>query len=591
MTQYNEIRSYHVNGGQFNRLPLTGIAIVIGLWGVLAIALIALLQAATTFDQPRLFLGLYDILISDNRIAYALQSALIQATLSTLCSVLIAIPLSLVMARRYHWFGMPFLRIMTGLAFVIPTTVAASGLLAVWGRQGVINHLIAAVSAILPFPIMELPSFFGLKAVVLAHVFFNAPLIIRILLPRLLSVPETHWRLARMTGMTARDQFRFIEWPSIKAMILPMMVLVFLFCFSSFALVLMLGGGPAVTTLEVEIYSAIRIAYDFHLAVILTLLQIAVAMIMLLIMVSHPIMRQAMPQSISAINPPSVHILVSPSVSLKIFDFIQIGILTILLVLPILALILRGISSDMISVLTAPSFWQALVNSLSIALASAICVTGLAVILAETRYRCESNRHQLSRWQQMIILFLESGVMMTLVIPSIVMGTAMFILLRHLSNVFVIAPYLVLFANILMGLPVSYRLISGKWIIARRQDHHIRLAYGISRMTNLRFLILPVMGRDIGLIFGMVAAMSMGDLGVIALFSSSDFETLPWLLYQQAGRYRTDEAAATAVLLMAVTVLVFIMGYVIGRWLSSAPSLAPSSAPFPASLTPFGARD
>jgi ABC-type Fe3+ transport system permease subunit len=61
-----------------------------------------------------------------------------------------------------------------------------------------------------------------------------------IFLPRILSVPENHWRLARMTGMTPRDQFRYIEWPAIRAMITPMMVLVFLFCFSSFSLVLML---------------------------------------------------------------------------------------------------------------------------------------------------------------------------------------------------------------------------------------------------------------------------------------------------------------------------------------------------------------
>ncbi len=59
----------------------------------------------------------------------------------------------------------------------------------------------------------------------------------------------------------------------------------------------------------------------------------------------------------------------------------------------------------------------------------------------------------------------------------------------------------------------------------------------------------------------MVAAMSMGDLGVIALFSSSDFKTLPWLLFEQAGRYRTDEAAATAVLLMLITLMVFMIGH------------------------------
>ncbi|MBT6256385.1 MAG: ABC transporter permease subunit [Alphaproteobacteria bacterium] len=567
MTNHSYIYNY-AHGFRF--LPLSGLVIVGALCGGFVLALSALLQAAAPLDAPQSF---YELLTSDARIGYALQSALFQAALSTIGSVMVAVPLSVVMARRYHWFGMTFLRLMTGLAFVIPTTVAASGLLAVWGRQGVINSILMAISDMTPLPLLELPSFFGLKAVVLAHIFFNAPLMIRIFLPRILSVPENHWRLARMTGMTPRDQFRYIEWPAIRAMIIPMMVLVFLFCFSSFSLVLMLGGGPAVTTLEVEIYAAIRIAYDFHLAVLLTMMQIAVAVIMLLIMLCHPLMRQTMPQAVTSIKPSSIHILSSRSNLLKILDIICVLFLFSLLILPILALFFKGLTGDLFIVLAEPVFWQALQNSLTIALTTACCVSFLAMMLAETRYQLGLINSP-TRWQIVARLLLESSVMITLVIPSIVMGTAMFILLRSYADIFAIAPYLVLTANILMGLPVSYRLISGKWVLARQQDQHLRLAYGMNRRTSLRFLIMPVMGRDIGLIFGMVAAMSMGDLGVIALFSSSDFKTLPWLLYEQAGRYRTDEASATAVLLMGVTIMVFILGSLTGRLLSRAPSMA-----------------
>jgi thiamine transport system permease protein len=60
---------------------------------------------------------------------------------------------------------------------------------------------------------------------------------------------------------------------------------------------------------------------------------------------------------------------------------------------------------------------------------------------------------------------------------------------------------------------------------------------------------------------------------VIALFASADFETLPWLLFQQAGRYRVDEAAATAVILMLVVVMLFGLGHGLGRWLSLPRSL------------------
>ena len=51
--------------------------------------------------------------------------------------------------------------------------------------------------------------------------------------------------------------------------------------------------------------------------------------------------------------------------------------------------------------------------------------------------------------------------------------------------------------------------------------------------------------------------MSLGDLGVIALFGSQDFVTLPWLLYQKMGSYRTDEAAVIALVTLTLTLVVF----------------------------------
>ncbi len=471
---------------------------------------------------------------------------------------------------------------LTGLAFVIPTTVAASGLLAIWGRQGVINQLIDAVNSFLPFiQIAELPSFFGLKAVVLAHIFFNAPLMIRVFLPRLLSVPDNHWRLARMVGMTPLQQFRWLEWPALKSMVLPMMGLVFLFCFSSFALVLMLGGGPRVTTLEVEIYAAIRIAFDLDLAVGLTVLQVMIAFAVLGVMMLHPMMRQTMPQVVMPMRPPIGFMLASPSPVLKVLDILLISGLVVLLVLPLLALMIKGLGGDMITVITSAKLWRAMMNSVSIALASAICVTGAAMLLAEWRVLLSFkiaalNQHEAYRTRtgyDVMLLIMESSVMVYLILPAIVMGTAWFILLRGVANVFVIAPFLVLMANIMMALPVAYRLLIGKWMTMRHQDERLRQAYGIRGINGFRYLTIPVMSREIGLIFGMVAAMSMGDLGVIALFASADFETLPWVLFQQAGRYRVNEAAATGLILMLVVIMLFSLGHGLGRWLSLPRSL------------------
>jgi len=65
------------------------------------------------------------------------------------------------------------------------------------------------------------------------------------------------------------------------------------------------------------------------------------------------------------------------------------------------------------------------------------------------------------------------------------------------------------------------------------------------------------MRRELGFAAGLTAALSMGDLGVIALFGSNQFQTLPWLLYQTMIRYRADEAAAMALVLLLLGIGLF----------------------------------
>ena len=552
-------------------LPATlpGLLLVAGLWGFLLLALGALLGVDVGSDARGASIATW----FDARTGAILWSATSQALLSALGSLAVAVPASIMLARRYRWFGMRLLRLLVGLAFVIPTTVAASGLLAIWGRQGVINQAIDAVNAVVPeaLPMValpELPTFFGLKAVVLAHIFFNAPLMIRVFLPRILSVPDTHWRLARMMGMTAWQQGRWIEFPAMKPLILPMVGLVFLFCFSSFSLVLMLGGGLRVTTLEVEIYSALRIAFDLPMAVALTLLQVGMALsvlVVLLRLAPHQADKNqsSWNQPIMTMRAPCDDILSANNFSLKTLDIFMIAILVLLLIFPLAALAWRGVSGDVLAVLTNPHFWRAMGNSVGIAVASGVLVVGLACVLAETRT-------QLTREG---VALLEMGVMVYLVVPAIVMGTAWFILLRGVADVFAVAPFLVLVANVMLGLPVAYRLLIGKWLAMRGRDDKLRLAYNLRGWRGVRFLTIPLMGREIGLIFGLGMAMSMGDLGVIALFASADFTTLPWLLYQQAGRYRVDEAAVTALMLMLVVSALFALGNGLGKWLARPPTL------------------
>jgi len=72
-------------------------------------------------------------------------------------------------------------------------------------------------------------------------------------------------------------------------------------------------------------------------------------------------------------------------------------------------------------------------------------------------------------------------------------------------------------------------------------------------------IILPRIRRPLGFAAGLAAALSMGDLGVIALFAGEAEETLPLAMYRLMGAYRMDAAAGAALLLLAISLLLFWM--------------------------------
>ena len=548
-----------------------GIALMIFILGILAITSLISIDPVARVDGQ----------ILTPRVMYVLKSSGLQAALSAICSLALAIPASVVMARRYSWVGMALMRLALPVAMVTPTAVAASGLLAVWGRQGMVMDSFRAINSIPFLPdIPALPAIYGLHGVILAHIFFNAPLMIKIFLPRILSVPDNRWRLARLTGMNAFDQFRLIEWPTIRRMVAPILVLVFMFCFSSFALVLMLGGGPAVTTLEVEIYSAVRIESDLAKAALLTCLQLLVAGGVLLFMTALPSANQAVNLTIATMKHGIVMMLPSKGKTLMAWDLFWMLILALVVVAPIAAIIIKGLSiSGFDRVMGYASFWRALSGSLIIALSTSLVVTAFALILAESRTNLETRRRLGGRiWSKPLAIFLDISIMAYLVIPAIVIGTSAFILLRGVADLFAIAPLLVLLANVLLGLPVAFRLLYSKTGALAGNHDKLAISLGLTGWTRFRYCSVPVMGHEIGFVIGLAAAMSMGDLGVIALFASPNFQTLPWFLFQLSGRYDAQAAAATALLLMALTMLVFFAGTMIGRLLARTPSVTPTNS-------------
>ena len=474
-----------------------------------------------------------------------LKSASVQASLSTLCSGVVAIFGAVSLARMRHLKFYQLLKILLGVAIIVPSTVAAIGLVAVWGRSGAVAELCHALSN--SAALCSEITIFGLHGVILAHMFLNTPLMILVFLPILESIPATHWRVAKHLGMPPLARFLLIEWQALRPALIGVGLLVFLLCFTSFALVLMLGGGPRVTTLEVEIYSAVRFEHDFKLAAGLSLIQFACAAVLMLLL-ARLVPISAIPRTETALN------LASPFSDAKSWDgFILIG-LSILIALPLAMIVFATTPSGLSKALLNPNFLPTLITSLSIASLSALIATFCGLILAAGRARL------IKGWQAVL---LDSGVMLYLVIPSIVLGTSAFILLRELGDAFAYAFGVVLLANILLVIPFAVRILLPRLRLVFHQHDRVAQSLGIKGWHYWHLLTLPVIKQEVGIVLGIAAALSVGDLGVIALFASNDFRTLPWLLYQSAGRYDTEQAIALALILLLVAVVLLFVGRIL----------------------------
>ncbi|WP_049920860.1 ABC transporter permease [Halopiger djelfimassiliensis] len=194
-----------------------------------------------------------------------------QAALSTVASVGLGLPAAYILAN-YEFYGRRTLRSLTILPFVLPGIMVAVGFYAMFGRTGTLNGALGAVG-LGPFAFVETSP---LAIVVLAHAFYNAPLVARLTVVAWESVDGRTIETARSLGASERQAFRDVVVPQLAPAVLTGALLTFVFTFMTFPIVLALGG-LRLATVEVWIYSRIqRLAYGeaATLAILETLLSL-----------------------------------------------------------------------------------------------------------------------------------------------------------------------------------------------------------------------------------------------------------------------------------------------------------------------------
>ena len=465
-----------------------------------------------------------------------------QALLSALLSVGLAIPVARALARREGMPGRAWLLKLVGLPLVVPSIVAVFGIVAVYGRSGWFNDLASLLGA------PRWQNLYGLSGILIAHVFFNLPLAVRLLLPSWSAVPGETWRLVAQLGMrsgsilggssSGRCCARHCRASRDSSS-----------CSASRALPWCSPweAGRRRAPWRSRFYQALRFEFDPARAVFLALLELACCA---LLVGSAQRFVTAMP---SEITPGRAH--ARPDTggpAGRVADALLVAAMTAFIALPLAAVAVSGLSGPVAKVLSDGLFWACVLRSLVIALCAAPLALGIGWSLLAMCRRLRL-RHARPGWADSVEL---SGSLI-IVVPPIVLGTGFFILLSPHVDVYTAGPPLVVLVNALMGVPYVLRVLGPVHRQISARHEHLSEHLGLRGLSRLRLVEAPLLRRPLGLALGLCAALSVGDLGVIALFGTRDNATLPLLLYQKMASYRMDEAAVIALLLILLCLGIF----------------------------------
>jgi thiamine transport system permease protein len=375
----------------------------------------------------------------------------------------------------------------------------------------------------------------------LAHVFFNLPLATRFFLQGWLAIPSERFRLAATLEFSSRDIARVLERPMLRAVLPGTFMVIFVICTTSFAVALSLGGGPKATTVELAIYQAFRFDFDLGKAALLAVVQFVICLV-----AAGVALWVHIPEATGGGLDRVVERYDARGAGARLLDAGWIIAAAAFLLVPLGMIVMRGVPGllDLPMSVAGAAGRSVIVATLSALLAVAL---GLAMALAINGLRKK----------QWLAGPLEGVGYLAIATSPLVLGTGLFILIFPVASPIALALPITGLVNAVMSLPFVLRALVPAVTEVEGRFGGLADSLGMSGCARFRQLYLPRLRRPLGFSAGLAAALSMGDLGVIALFPSPEAVTLPLQMYQLMAAYRMEEAAGAALLLLALSLSLF----------------------------------
>jgi thiamine transport system permease protein len=476
-----------------------------------------------------------------------------QAALSTLLTLLLGLPSAYLFAR-YDFPGKSLLRALTAVPFMLPTVVVAAGFSALLGPRGLIHTFLPLSSF----------NFVGtLTAILIAHVFYNTTIIIRVVGNALSSLDPKLEAAARSLGADSFHVWWNVLLPILRPAILAASLLVFLFDFTSFGVILLLGGSRF-ATLEVEIYLRVLRLPNLSLAALLSLIQLVCTLLISLVytrVVTRTTIQTAPRSAEANIRKPKTW---RERILITAFALL----LTSFFLLPLSALPLRsffrleadrgqrgevqyGFTTDYYrelfvnrrgSVFYVPPI-RATANSLGYAGATVV----LSLLLGFPAAFALAKPTRLER-------ILDPLVMLPLGSSAVMLGLGFIISFgARLAS-----PLVVPFAHTLVALPFVIRALQPAIASIPERLRQAAASLGASPLEVWRNIDLPILRRATLAAATFAFTISLGEFGATLLLARPEYPTIPVAIERflsQPGGLNYGQAMAMATILMLLTII------------------------------------
>ena len=479
-----------------------------------------------------------------------------QAVLSTLLSVAIGLPGAYLLAR-YEFVGKRLIRALTTVPFVLPSIIVVLGFVRVFGNNGLVNRFLMATFHLDDPPLRIL---YSLRGILLAHAFYNFPICVRIVSSLWARIHPGTEEAARSLGAHGIRLFWNTTLRQILPGILSAAALIFIFCLLSFAVVLVLGGGPRHATIEVEVYRLTKVSLDLATGSALAIIGACLSLISLYIYVRLQHWSGFSERMGSNSDKPRLSsVLHSP---LGVFFVSYLFLMAVVILAPMASVLaysfqertgwrLQHVSVEWyrrILSATGP-YLRAVLNSLlfgGMTVALSVPVgTLLAYVLCRSR----------TVWKHVA----EAVVMLPIGVSTIMLGLGYLIAYQRLPWRMVGSWYAIVFAHSVIAYPFVIRVLTAtlrKISLALREAAS---SLGAGPWQIFRYLELPLSKSALVTGAAFSFGISVGEINATLMLYDPDLVTIPVVIYRLISSYNFIGACAMGSVLIVFCLIAFLI--------------------------------